>query len=145
MKPKKMKQMQRRHWRLEYKNFIKSMGELALPVTYFKYFKHEPAKVKLKTRLILAWAILKAPRLARKGKLVDYLNQRWTGKGLKEQDWTEYEKVIGLIRFKCRTKRDKPGGIVQIMVNETWWAEPKALKLLPKEYLKIYNEAEVTG
>ena len=143
MKAKKLKQMQRRHWRLEYKNFLMSMGEVGLVEPFLKFFKREPAKIKLKTRLSLMWAIFKAPGLNRRKKLVPYIDKRWQGKGLGNQEWVNYNKVIGLVRFKCRTKRNKPGEMVQILVNETWWDEGKALDLLNKDMLKMYNEAEV--
>jgi len=110
------------------------MGELNL---------ENKGAIPFKTRFRLAIAILKAPGLAKKGKLVDYLNKRWDGKGLKEQHWTEYEKVTGLIRFKCRTQKEKQGELVQILVNETWWSEEKALKLLNKDQIKIYNEGMI--
>ena len=123
----------RKHWRLEYKSFILSMGELNLATPFLKYFKKESARVSLKLRFHLCLAILKAPRLARKGKLVAYIEKNWGKSKLKDQVWTEYTKVNGLIRFNCRTMREKPGELVQIQVDEVYWDEAKAIKLLGKE------------
>ena len=145
MKAKKHHQMMKRHWRLEYKNFLNTMGELGLPKPILRWWERSPSKVGFKMRLKLAWAILRAPSLARKDKLVEYIDKRWVGKGLESQKWVEYVKVMGLVRFNCRTKMDKPGHMVQIMVNDTYWDEGKALKLLPPDWLKAYNEAEVKG
>ena len=143
--PKKQKQQMRRFWRLEYKSFINSLGDLGLEQPFLRFLKRKPAKVGFKTRFNLAIAILKAPGLARKGKLVEYLDKRWQGKGLKTPNWTEYSKVNGLIRFNCRTQTAKPGELVQIQVNETYWPEDKALGLLDKDQIKMYNEAQIKG
>ena len=143
MKSKKQRQLMRKHWRLEYKSFILSMGELNLATPFLKYFKKESARVSLKLRFHLCLAILKAPRLARKGKLVAYIEKNWGKSKLEDQVWTEYTKVNGLIRFNCRTMREKPGKLVQIQIDETWWDESKAIKLLGKELTPLYNEARI--
>ena len=134
MKPKKHRQMMRKFWKLEYNTFLQSMGELNL---------EKKARVSLKLRFHLCLAILKAPRLARKGKLVAYIEKNWGKSKLKDQVWTEYTKVNGLIRFNCRTMREKPGKLVQIQIDETWWDEAKAIKLLGKELTPLYNEARI--
>ena len=124
----------RKFWKLEYNTFLQSMGELNL---------EKKARVSLKLRFHLCLAILKAPRLARKGKLVAYIEKNWGKSKLKDQVWTEYTKVNGLIRFNCRTMREKPGKLVQIQIDETWWDEAKAIKLLGKELTPLYNEARI--
>ena len=134
MKSKKQRQLMRKHWRLEYKSFILSMGELNL---------EKKASVKLKTRIKLCLTILKAPYLAKRGKLVAYIEKNWGKSKLEDQVWTEYTKVNGLIRFNCRTMREKPGKLVQIQIDETWWDEAKAIKLLGKELTPLYNEARI--
>ena len=134
MKPKKHRQMMRKFWKLEYNTFLQSMGELNL---------EKKARVSLKLRFHLCLAILKAPRLARKGKLVAYIEKNWGKSKLEDQVWTEYTKVNGLIRFNCRTMREKPGKLVQIQIDETWWDEAKAIKLLGKELTPLYNEARI--
>ena len=145
MKSKKQRQLMRKHWRLEYKSFILSMGELNLATPFLKYFKKESASVKLKTRIKLCLTILKAPYLAKRGKLIPTIENKWGKSGLKDPLWTNYEKVNGLLRFKCRTGTKNPGEVVEIMVNETYWSEAKAIKLLSKDLLKSYNEAKIRG
>jgi hypothetical protein len=134
MKPKKHRQMMRKFWKLEYNTFLQSMGELNL---------EKKARVSLKLRFHLCLAILKAPYLAKRGKLVAYIEKNWGKSKLEDQVWTEYTKVNGLIRFNCRTMREKPGKLVQIQIDETWWDEAKAIKLLGKELTPLYNEARI--
>ena len=134
MKPKKHRQMMRKFWKLEYNTFLQSMGELNL---------EKKARVSLKLRFHLCLAILKAPYLAKRGKLVAYIEKNWGKSKLEDQVWTEYTKVNGLIRFNCRTMREKPGKLVQIQIDETWWDESKAIKLLGKELTPLYNEARI--
>ena len=134
MKPKKHRQMMRKFWKLEYNTFLQSMGELNL---------EKKARVSLKLRFHLCLAILKAPYLAKRGKLVAYIEKNWGKSKLEDQVWTEYTKVNGLIRFNCRTMREKPGELVQIQVDEVYWDEAKAIKLLGKELTPLYNEARI--
>ena len=136
MKPKKHRQIMRKFWKLEYNTFLQSMGELNL---------EKKASVKLRTRLKLCLTILRAPCLAKRKKLIPTIENKWGKSGLKDPLWTNYEKVNGLLRFKCRTGTKNPGEVVEIMVNETYWSEAKAIKLLSKDLLKSYNEAKIRG
>ena len=162
--PKKVRRLINKHWRVEIKGFIKSAGELGLRAPRFPKLSSkflfrwlsrwtwEPTKIPFRVRWGYAKAILLAPRLARKGTLTDYIKKHWPGKadGLHEQGWVRYEKVAGPIRFQCRTRRDAPGVLVQVLVQETYWDEPKALGLLgnntvAKEIAKIYHMARIHG
>ena len=162
--PKKVRRLINKHWRVEIKGFIKSAGELGLRAPRFPKLSSmflfrwlsrwtwEPTKIPFRVRFGYAKAILIAPRLARKGKLVEYIKKHWPGKadGLHEQGWVRYEKVVGPIRFHCRTRREAPGVLVQILIQETYWDEPKALGLLGnntvgKEIAKMYHLARIDG
>lgn len=161
---KKLRRQINKHWRVEVKGFVKSAGELGLKrprfprlsekpgLRWLAAWEHEPTKIPFRVRWGYAVAILKAPGLARKGKLVEYIKDKWPGKadGLGEQGWVRYEKVAGFVRFKCRTRREAPGAIVQILVNDVYWDEKKALGILgddtaAKEIQKLYLYSRIVG
>jgi hypothetical protein len=161
---KKFRRQVKNYWKVEIKGFLKSAGELGLRcprlprlsevagLRWLASWQHEPSAIPFRVRLGYAVAILRAPGLARKGKLVEYIKSKWPGKadGLHEQGWVRYEKVAGFVRFKCRTRRDKPGEVIEILLQDTYWPEKKALGILGKgkvaeEVKKLYHFSRVEG
>ena len=153
MKAKKFRQQARKHWKIEVKKFVAMCGEVLLErpvfprVPLLRRWKREPAAAKLRVRLQYAIAILRAPGRARAGKLVEYIANKWPGAtdGLHEQGWVRYQKQLGPLCFHCRTRREAPGVLIQVLVQEKYWDEKKAIQTLSKDIQRIYHAAPIVG